>query len=85
MRSCEEVTRLVSETLDRPLSLRLRLSISLHLFLCKYCRRFRRQVLFIREVLRHGGQHLDAQDLPVFASLSPEVRARIKQVLARPV
>jgi hypothetical protein len=83
MLSCEEVTRLLSEFLDRPLPLRARLSVSLHLFLCKWCDRFRRQLLLIRQVLRQGAEHLEGPDVPALPSLSPDARERITRLLAQ--
>ena len=83
MLSCEEVTRLVSESLDRPLPLRVRLSVQIHLFLCQWCDRFRRQLLFIRQALRRGAAHLEDHDLPALPSLSPDARERMKRSLAQ--
>ena len=83
MLSCQEVTRLVSDSLDRPLPFRVLLGVRIHLFLCKWCDRFRRQLLFIRQALRQGAGHLEDRDLPSLPPLSPETRERIKQSLTR--
>jgi hypothetical protein len=70
MLSCQEVTRLVSESFDRPLPLGVSLSVRLHVF-------------FIRQTLRRGAGHLDDHDLPVLPVLPLDARERIKQSLAR--
>jgi hypothetical protein len=78
MISCREATRLISESLDRRLTLRERISLRVHLFVCKICTRYRQQVLFIRETLR---LYEAAEDCPAPVSLSPETRDRIKRLL----
>ena len=50
--SCRQATRLVSDSLERPLPLRRRLALTLHLALCSACRAYRRQVIGIDRLLR---------------------------------
>jgi hypothetical protein len=81
MFNCREVTRLVSESLDRKLPLSERIGVRIHLLMCKLCPEARRQMLLLREAARlftleSGGVGLDA-------SLSPEARDRIKRSLMR--
>lgn len=52
MRSCREMTRLISESLDRKLTFRERLELRFHVLMCGVCRRFRSNVLAIRRKLR---------------------------------
>jgi len=47
MLPCKEVTRLVSQSLDRRLGLMERFGLYLHFCLCEGCRRFREQMAFI--------------------------------------
>lgn len=53
MPSCEEVSRLISESHDRPISWSERMKIRFHLAMCRYCTRFERQLDVLREALRH--------------------------------
>jgi hypothetical protein len=76
--SCKEVSRLVSESLDRELSLRQRCLLRLHLLMCSLCSRFRRQLLFLREAAHALGNRYE---LPGQARLSPEARTRIQRAL----
>jgi putative zinc finger protein len=46
---CKEVTRLVSESLDRRLALIERVRLQLHFRICESCRYFREQMTFIRQ------------------------------------
>ena len=81
MHSCKEVSRLVSESLDRDLSFRQRSSMRLHLLMCSMCSRFRRQMLFLRKAARSFGEASKNDELPASVQLSPEARTRIKQAL----
>jgi len=51
MLSCKEVTRLVSQGLDRRLGFGERLRLHIHLAICDGCANFRRQMLFIRQAM----------------------------------
>ncbi len=82
MLSCAEVTARVSASLDRDLPPHQRLRMRLHLFMCALCRRYREQVLFLREALRSHSERLENQETPPPAGLSPEARTRIKEALA---
>tara|TARA_A100001391_G_scaffold200264_1_gene184481 strand:+ start:1221 stop:1475 length:255 start_codon:yes stop_codon:yes gene_type:complete len=81
MLSCKETTKLVSQSLDRPLPLRRRLSVWMHLSMCRLCAAFRRDQLVLRKRI------LDERDqgpLPANASsvkLPIEARQRIQKLL----
>ena len=77
--SCDESTRLVSESLDRDLPVGERLAVRLHAVGCLSCRRFARQLRFLRAALRHRDAETAADGAPV--TLSPEARERIHQLL----
>jgi len=47
--NCAEASRLIAERLDRPLRRPERIGLSIHLFLCKWCRRYRLQLQLIRQ------------------------------------
>ena len=78
---CKEVARLVSESLDRDLSGPERLKLRMHFLMCVLCRRFARQVRFVRDTLRRHPDRLDGQDLSPPPGLSTEARDRIKRSL----
>lgn len=44
MPTCSDVSRLVSESHDRPMSWMERARMRLHLAMCRYCLRFQRQL-----------------------------------------
>ena len=52
--TCREVHRLVSEGMDRDLSVRERTRVRLHLMVCKACTRFDGQMDLLRRAMRQG-------------------------------
>ena len=52
--TCREVHRLVSEGMDRKLSLVERVRMRLHLMVCEACTRFTGQMDLLRRAMRHG-------------------------------
>ena len=83
MLSCEEVTQLVSESLDRKLPLRKRLAVRIHYLFCKACPQFERQVRFMRDALGNYQGRLESAESFFPSSLRQEARDRMKQTLSR--
>lgn len=52
MLSCKEVTHLLSQAQDRQLGFGERLSLELHLAMCRGCTNFKRQMNFLRAACR---------------------------------
>jgi hypothetical protein len=44
MLTCRQATQLLSEKQDRPLLLREQSNLQLHLFACRFCRRYGKQI-----------------------------------------
>jgi hypothetical protein len=61
MRSCREITALVSRGLDKKLSFGERLAIGMHVMLCSRCRNFQRQTLFIRKAAQRYADYLQGR------------------------
>ena len=58
MLTCKEVSRLVSQGLDRRLGFGERISLRVHLAICEGCTKFNKQVTFLRAaVARLGGSN----------------------------
>ena len=81
MFKCSEVTRMVSESLDRKLPFSQRLGIRIHFLMCKICPEAKKQMLFIKEAMGRLAAEIAGQESDV--SLSPEARDRIKLALSR--
>ncbi len=65
--------------MDQPLPLPERMMITAHLWMCKYCRRFRDQMLILRHALRLADLPGDNPEQP--QTLPKEIKERIKQSL----
>jgi hypothetical protein len=76
---CKDVSQKFSESLDRKLPLHERILIRMHQLMCRYCARFRRQLLLLRELSRSDKLADMTQELS--AGLSLEARERIKASL----
>ena len=79
MLSCREASHLVSESQERSLERLERRNLGLHLWICSNCRRFRRQIEFLRQALRMLGQRLETGTPG--PSLHPDARDRIRRAL----
>jgi hypothetical protein len=76
--SCKEAARLQSAALDRKLTPLEMFGLRCHLFLCKWCARYGRQIRFLRAAAHDQGQDDRLAPPP---GLSLEARTRIKRSL----
>ncbi len=65
--------------MDRTLPLHERMMITTHLWICKYCNRFKNQLLVLRNAVRQ--EELPEEDADRTSSLPPEASVRIKQAI----
>jgi len=79
--ACDHVTELVSESQDRPLTYRQRLSLWLHLWTCQACRLFQKQVRLLRKSVKAYNRNQMSADFAQTPGLSDDARDRIKQKL----
>jgi hypothetical protein len=76
--NCREAIRLQSDALERPLPLLKRIGLRIHLILCRWCRRYGKQIRFMRSALRG---HPDSLPQSSPQSLSSPARERIKDAI----
>ena len=76
--TCKEASRLQSQALDRKLSLMQQIGLRIHLLLCKWCRRYGKQIGFLHDAAH---EYPDELAEPVPQKLTNEARERIKQRL----
>ncbi len=76
---CRDVSAKVSLSMDTSLPLLERMAIRFHLMMCRYCGRFRRQLIMLRAVCRQ----VDTDPMPEGDSpgLSQEAKARLREKL----
>jgi hypothetical protein len=78
------MVRVMSESMERPLSLRERVLLKLHLWVCVWCVWYLEQLRLLREALRARAASPEAGG-PPGVSLSAEARERMKVALRRPL
>jgi|CXWL01.1.fsa_nt_gi hypothetical protein len=81
MLSCKEVSRLVSESLDRKLSLWQRMQLWMHLMMCGMCSRFRKQTLLLHAAAKRYLGIVEELESDSRDQLGTDARERIKQSL----
>lgn len=76
---CKEIVKIVSASLDRPLTLRERILMRAHLVACRPCVRYMEQSHFLSSAVTRMDEHL--KDELFTGNLSDEARDRIKNIL----
>jgi hypothetical protein len=87
MISCKKAAKLVSQEMVRGLSRREKISLRLHLLICRLCRRYMKQVELMRTASRSLGEShpefLFSEDSEYGEGLSPRAKDRMKRYLTR--
>ncbi len=81
--TCKQTVKMMSESLERRLTLRERINVKLHLWICLWCVWYIEQLQLLRTTIRTKAEqepNLDSSSLP---SLSTEARERMKQNLSQ--
>jgi hypothetical protein len=52
MLDCKQASQIISQSLDRPLTMRERFALKLHLLICVYCKRFSQQMQTLRVAIK---------------------------------
>ena len=81
MLSCKDATRIISQSMDTSVPLVRRIRLRLHLRICEWCERYRRQLLLIRNTLRRLDAAGERPEGPAGEGLSQDARERIKKSL----
>ena len=78
MLPCKEMSRLISQSLDRKLPFHLRLGVWIHLLFCDFCSRYAKQIT----LMRNAARRLSMEGVEMgSSSLSLQARERIKHSL----
>jgi hypothetical protein len=76
--TCPEVVRILSLGMDKELSLMMRIKLRIHYLMCSFCKRYMKQLKYIREVSREFPEKIgDVSD----ASLPADAKERMKAAL----
>ena len=79
MFNCKEVTRLISDTMDREIPFHRRMGIRIHLLMCRFCARYLKQLRTIRELMHL--QMINIENSQSLDDLPPQARDRIRNVI----
>jgi hypothetical protein len=77
---CDDITRLLSQSIDRQLPVHTRLAIRLHFEICVWCKRYGQQLEVIRKASRSVSERAEQISQ---AFLPEEARKRIKEAVRR--
>ena len=84
MLSCKDVTQLISRSMDHSLPIGKRTGVRVHLLMCKFCARYERQLLLIRETVRRIVAMEETPGERPGETLSEEAKERIRKSLRNP-
>ena len=79
---CREMVRILSQSMDEPMPLMMRIKKRIHFLICCWCQRYEEHLYYIRNTARRFPEHADEASSVSFSS---EARKRIKQKLVENV
>ncbi len=79
---CREMVRILSQSMDEPMPLMMRIKKRIHFLICCWCQRYEEHIRYIRDTASRFPEHSDEAS---GASFPPEAKQRIKQKLAENV
>ena|SRR5437899_789188 len=77
LQPCRKMVPLMSESLERRLSIRERLGLRLHLLVCAWCARYLKQIKFVRWLLKAQGTRATEE----LTALADGARERIAKAI----
>ena len=80
MRTCKQVAARLSQGLEEPLPLGERMTLRLHMMMCKYCSRYFDQIRALRELAK-GYESTEMDPQGKNQRLSPQARERLAQAM----
>ena len=79
--TCKQMAVVMSESMERPLTLRERVLLRMHLWICVWCVWYLEHLRVLRDTLRTRGDAERTDDDAAEIHLSREARERIKRAL----
>lgn len=80
LRSCKQIAELHARSMEEGIPLLARMEVGMHYFMCKMCRRFRRDMSILGRVVRDFDSETG---VAADEALSPESRQRINAEINR--
>src|SRR5688572_29286274 len=79
--ACKQTVEVISQSMERPLTLRERVLLKLHLWVCMWCLWYLEHLQTMRDALRAQEDQNDDPDVSTTTRLSDEARERISRSL----
>ena len=76
---CQQIVETISQSMERPLTLRERINLKLHLWICSWCQWYMEHLHIIRETVRAKAD--EPPEIISSTGLSDEARERIRRRL----
>jgi hypothetical protein len=76
---CREMVRILSQSMDQPMPLTMRIKRRLHFLICCWCQLYEEHLRYIHETARQFPEHADQASGDIFP---PDTKERIKQKVA---
>jgi hypothetical protein len=76
MMSCQDISKVISDSLEHKLPLRIQVELHMHLMMCTFCRTYRKKTFLMRRIL-----HADPSGLPAPYALPATAATRIQQAI----
>lgn len=80
--NCKDMTKLISDSLETKISVRRQFELWLHIIMCGMCRRFRSNIIMLRQRVRNSKASLDQVAIPP-SSMPPAAMARLEEAVKR--
>ena len=78
---CKQAVQVISQSFERRLSLRERVTLKLHLWVCIWCQWYLEHLAIMRNSIRQKGAEIPEMDFQSAPTLSLEARERITRRL----
>lgn len=82
MLNCKDMTKLISDSLERRISFRERMELWFHVMMCGMCRRFRSNIIQLRKFIRDSKAEMETVDAPS-SPMPPEMKSRLEESVNR--
>jgi len=79
---CREMVRILSQSMDEPMPLMMRVKKRLHFLICCWCQRYEEQLRYIHDTARQFPEHADEGSHVLFPD---DAKERIKQKLTEQI
>jgi hypothetical protein len=78
---CKTITPILGEANNRPLTLREKINVKVHLFICQACQRYFNQIKFLHDFMSKNNHKFQVETDSSAPKLSDKAKQRLKNAL----